>query len=233
MTMPWIAFVPDISGVCSIVGTFEITSKPDEHGQREHGQLDDQGLGHAVLSSSRALMVSLRISPAWQTSASDTISSDRSSSTRPSPQQQGEQRRHVARVELARVLRHLRRRVARADQGHGVPHDRLAGLGQLAVAARVGGQIDDHRAGRASIRPSPPSRGAGAGRPGHQGRRDHDVGVGDVRGRQLLLQPSRLLGQLAGVAALALARLRQLDLEEARRRGSRPARARRDARRRR
>ena len=26
--MPWIAFVPDISGVCSIVGTFEITSKP-------------------------------------------------------------------------------------------------------------------------------------------------------------------------------------------------------------
>jgi hypothetical protein len=27
-TMPWIAFVPDISGVCSSVGTFEITSKP-------------------------------------------------------------------------------------------------------------------------------------------------------------------------------------------------------------
>ena len=26
--MPWIAFVPDISGVCSMVGTFEITSKP-------------------------------------------------------------------------------------------------------------------------------------------------------------------------------------------------------------
>jgi hypothetical protein len=28
ITMPWIAFVPDISGVCSIVGTFEMTSKP-------------------------------------------------------------------------------------------------------------------------------------------------------------------------------------------------------------
>ena len=28
ITIPWIAFVPDISGVCSIVGTFEITSKP-------------------------------------------------------------------------------------------------------------------------------------------------------------------------------------------------------------
>ena len=28
MTIPWIAFVPDISGVCSSVGTFEITSNP-------------------------------------------------------------------------------------------------------------------------------------------------------------------------------------------------------------
>src|SRR5919204_5330419 len=28
MTMPWIAFVPDIRGVCSNVGTFEFTSKP-------------------------------------------------------------------------------------------------------------------------------------------------------------------------------------------------------------
>ena len=26
--MPWIALVPDISGVCSVFGTFEITSKP-------------------------------------------------------------------------------------------------------------------------------------------------------------------------------------------------------------
>jgi hypothetical protein len=27
-TIPWIAFVPDISGVCSSVGTFEITCTP-------------------------------------------------------------------------------------------------------------------------------------------------------------------------------------------------------------
>jgi hypothetical protein len=26
--IPWIAFVPDINGVCRIVGTFEMTSKP-------------------------------------------------------------------------------------------------------------------------------------------------------------------------------------------------------------
>jgi hypothetical protein len=25
-TMPWIAFVPDISGVCSVFGTFEMTA---------------------------------------------------------------------------------------------------------------------------------------------------------------------------------------------------------------
>ena len=28
MTIPWMKFVPDMSGVCSIVGTFEMTSKP-------------------------------------------------------------------------------------------------------------------------------------------------------------------------------------------------------------
>ena len=27
-TIPWIAFVPDISGVCSVLGTFEMTSNP-------------------------------------------------------------------------------------------------------------------------------------------------------------------------------------------------------------
>ena len=48
MTMPWIALVPDISGVCSIVGTFEMTSKPTNTVEDEHGQLDDQRLVHVV-----------------------------------------------------------------------------------------------------------------------------------------------------------------------------------------
>lgn len=26
--MPWMALVPDISGVCSVFGTFEMTAKP-------------------------------------------------------------------------------------------------------------------------------------------------------------------------------------------------------------
>ena len=33
-TIPWIAFVPDINGVCSVFGTFEITSKVPEHAAR-------------------------------------------------------------------------------------------------------------------------------------------------------------------------------------------------------
>lgn len=28
ITMPWMAWVPDISGVCRVAGTFEITAKP-------------------------------------------------------------------------------------------------------------------------------------------------------------------------------------------------------------
>ena len=31
ITIPWIALVPDMSGVCSVFGTFEITSKPTKH----------------------------------------------------------------------------------------------------------------------------------------------------------------------------------------------------------
>src|SRR5262249_56724117 len=36
MTIPWIAFVPDMSGVCSSVGTFEITSKPTDPAWTRH-----------------------------------------------------------------------------------------------------------------------------------------------------------------------------------------------------
>jgi hypothetical protein len=32
--MPWMAFVADISGVCSVFGTFEMTSKPTNAARR-------------------------------------------------------------------------------------------------------------------------------------------------------------------------------------------------------
>ncbi len=42
ITIPWIAFVPDINGVCSRVGTFEITSIPRKIASAEDRQLDDE-----------------------------------------------------------------------------------------------------------------------------------------------------------------------------------------------
>ena len=42
MTMPWMAFVPDMSGVCSIVGTFEIDLEAEEGREHEDRQLDDE-----------------------------------------------------------------------------------------------------------------------------------------------------------------------------------------------
>ena len=40
--MPWMALVADISGVCSVFGTFEMTSKPTNAGQHEDGQLGQE-----------------------------------------------------------------------------------------------------------------------------------------------------------------------------------------------
>ena len=92
-----------------------------------------------------------------------------------------------------------------------VAHDRLAGLGQLAVAAGLGRQVDDHR--------SRPHRldGRGGDQPrrrpaGHERGRDDDVGVGDVALEQLLLLRLLLGGERGGVAALVL-RAGHLELE--------------------
>ena len=54
MTMPWIAFVPDISGVCSSVGTFEITSKPRKIAStRIVSSTQERAVTHAVTSRPR------------------------------------------------------------------------------------------------------------------------------------------------------------------------------------
>ena len=53
-------------------------------------------------------------------------------------------------VQLAGVLRHLGGQVQRPEDRHAAVDHRLAGLGQLAIAAPLGGQVDDHRARRPS-----------------------------------------------------------------------------------
>ena len=39
-TMPWMALVPDISGVCSVLGTFEITANPTNPDNTRIARLD-------------------------------------------------------------------------------------------------------------------------------------------------------------------------------------------------
>ena len=73
MTMPWIALVCDISGVCRVVGTFEITSKPTKAASTK-----------IVISVIRSIMTLrrprsfVRISPPWVMQAAAMMSSSKS-----------------------------------------------------------------------------------------------------------------------------------------------------------
>src|SRR5439155_19458654 len=156
ITIPWIAFVPDISGVCSIVGTFEITSKP-----RKIARIN-------TVSSATSVAVWLISAPAAAKplpplfgrlrraygSCRDFLPRHAGARhdpvvpverDRPIGDDQLEQRGDVAREELTRVRRHRRRQVRQPDDRHTVALDLRARLGELAVAAGVRGEIDDHR----------------------------------------------------------------------------------------
>ena len=73
--MPWIALVCDISGVCSVVGTFEITSKPTKAARTK-----------IVISVIRLIFGGplVLISPPWVMQAAATMSSSKSSVSSPS-----------------------------------------------------------------------------------------------------------------------------------------------------
>ncbi len=97
--------------------------------------------------------------------------------------------------------------------GHAVVLDRLARLGQVAVAAGLGGQVDHHRARLHRLdhvlEPQLGRRLAGDERGG-----DDDVDLGRLLAEQGHLGVDELLAHLLGVAALALARLGDLDGQE-------------------
>ena len=190
-TMPWIALVPDISGVCSVLGTLEMAAKPTKPASTRIARL---------VSSIRPATA---VSPSRTTHAPATTSSSKfRASVALLAEQQLEQRLHVARVELAGVLGHRRRQVQRRDDRHVVLDDDLAGLGQLAVAARLAGEVDDHRAGLHALDrlggDQPRRRAAG-----HERGGDDDVEALDRVGQRLLLLGLLLVGELARVAALA------------------------------
>ena len=81
--------------------------------------------------------------------------------------------------------------------------DLLAGPGQLAVAARLGGEVDDHRAG-AHRSTADCGISFGAGRPGMSAVVMTTSKSADPRLELLLLAALLLGGQLARVAALGL-----------------------------
>ncbi len=185
--MPWIALVPDISGVCSVFGTFEMTSKPTNAASTRIVISVSRLIGAPLGGRARRRLPwrpRATISPSRVMQAPAIISSSKSSFRAPSSSTiRLEQRLDVARVELGSVVGHRRRQVQRADDLDAVRDDGLAGLGQLAVAAGLGGEVDDHRARGASARPRRSITSSGARRPGISGGRDHDVASARSRRR--------------------------------------------------
>ena len=123
-----------------------------------------------------------------------------------------QQREDVAGVELARVERHHRRQVREADDRDALADGLDAGLRELAVAAGLGGEIDDAAAG-AHVRDGGGGDQPRSGAAGDQRRRDHDVEVGQPLLERRLLGRLLLGRELLRVAALGLLAL-HAELEE-------------------
>src|SRR5579884_1137726 len=90
-TMPWMALVPDISGVCSVLGTFEMTSKPTNAARTRMAisviVLTRFLLGYelaAGVAPAAALAASCTISPSRVMHAPAITSSSKSSDNAPS-----------------------------------------------------------------------------------------------------------------------------------------------------
>ena len=80
--MPWIALAPDISGVCSVEETLEITSMPTKTLSTKIVS-QTTGLAHGGLSPpGRARVGSCRIAPSCVTQDPATISSSKSGAKR-------------------------------------------------------------------------------------------------------------------------------------------------------
>ena len=196
-TMPWMALVPDINGVCKVLGTLEITANPTNPDSTRIARLASncsyikefsalvfcaaRGAGNAGFRDHLVVEIGRQLAIG---------------------EQQVQQRGDVLRIQLAGVLGHGGRQVQRRGDRHVVLDDDLARFGELAVAAGLAGQVD-HDAARLH---------ALHGRGGHQPRRgtsrnqrggDDDVETGDRLLEGLLLLRAFLVGELAGVAALS------------------------------
>ena len=161
MTIPWIAFVCDISGVWRVVGTFEITSKPTNAARTK-----------IVISVIRLIWPRQLLRPlvpdlalVGDARAGDDLVVEVEVQLALLGDQQAEQVLDVLRVELGGVRRPSRWQVERGDHLDAALDHGLAGLGQLAVAAGLAGEVDDHRPG-CMPRTASAVISSGAGRPG-------------------------------------------------------------------
>ena len=177
-------FVPDISGVCSIVGTFEITSKPRKIAStRMVSSMTSGRVRHAAASFGR---------PA--THAPAVISSAKSRLARRRARGARAERRRFAHRAGSR-LRHQRGEVDKADDRDAALRDLVAGCGQLAVPPVSAARSTITEPGRIA---RPPRRDqARRGAAGDERGRDHDVEVGNPRLERALLLRLLLGGQLA------------------------------------
>ena len=130
----------------------------DEAGQDEDRELGDEHQVASAAASPRGLGALVDdLAVARDAGAGDDLVVEVEASASPSSSiSSSSSVCDVLRVELRGVLGHLRRQVQRASDRDAVLDDGLAGLGQLAVAAGLAGEVDDHRC-RASC-PRPPRR---------------------------------------------------------------------------
>ena len=113
-----------------------------------------------------------------------------------------EEIKQVAGIQCARVSRHQRGNVGLADQRHAVLDDGLVRLGQRAVAALRGGQVDDYAA-RLHGHDHLFGHQHGRGTAGNQGGSDHHVGLRHALGDFDLLPGHPARRHRLGIAAHA------------------------------
>ena len=203
-TMPWIALVPDISGVCSVFGTFEITTKPMKPASTRIARLVVRTLASITPASTAAVGALVDdLAVLHHAAALDDLVLPVELQRAVLADEQLEQRLHVAREQLRGVLGH-------ASRGRFSGETIFTSCRTTVSPGSVSSQLPPASPARSTITepgfmPSTASAvtSFGAGRPGHERGRDDHVEALDRVGQRLLLGGALLLGQLARVAALA------------------------------
>ena len=165
----------------------------DDDEADEAGQHEDREVGREGAREDHGAASTAALAPGWTISPSRTMHAPADDlivevelQGAVLADEQLEQREHVAREQLRGVLGHARGQVQRRDDLDVVANDGLARHGQLAVPARLAGEVDDHRA---RLHPFDSLRGHELGRraAGHERRRDDHVEALDRVGQRLLL----------------------------------------------